>query len=145
MNAWVFFRISGGLFNPAVSASHIHDRDGQAKDSQCLDPQLNHVLGDGRHGPHWCHLSCARSSPFHHPNRSGHSRGIHRTSVIPRPTGSFNNTWGRHNNRPGRDNRDDFDRATCLYDFHAGSGKAPGELHRASGDRIESFHRRARW
>ena len=142
VNAWVFFRISGGLFNPAVGDQSPMEL-ACAASFQYPRPRLTYP-GNGRHGSHRRHLTRSRHSPVCHPNRRGHSRGIYRTGVIPRQTCGLNHAWRRNHNRPGRHYRDDSDRATRLHHIHAGSRKAPGELHRASRDRTESFHRRAR-
>ena len=143
VNAWVFFRISGGLFNPAVG-------DDCPMGLTCAGTfqyfwQRLIFSGNGRHGSHRRHLNRSWHSPLHHPNRSGHSRGIYRTGIIPRQTCRFNHAWRRNNTCPGCRDRDDSDRAARFHDFYASSRKASRELHCASGHRTESFHRRARW
>jgi aquaporin related protein len=49
VNVWVFFRISGGLFNPAVSALWTHHRTPIRE----FDADLA-GLGHCCNGPHWC-------------------------------------------------------------------------------------------
>ena len=142
VNAWVFFRISGGLFNPAVSVQ-CPTGLAYAGSFQHYGQRLTYP-GNGRDGSYRRYLNRPRHSPLHHSNRSRHSRGVHRSGFIPRKTCRFNDARRRNDSRPGCHYRDDFDRAARLHDFHARSRKTSGELHCTSGDWTKSFHRRAR-
>lgn len=120
VNAWVFFRISGGLFNPAVSTLPLSFWGHSSADQPRGDPR--NVSGRcGAPPPRWidfcctttrcnigrgggsCSLSWRREYPYYLERRYfSRARGFHR-DVLNSPTG--------------------------VYHIYAGSRKAQGHLH----------------
>jgi hypothetical protein len=110
VNAWVFFRISGGLFNPAVS-------DLYSQRQQCANitgiGHIRHVLdrcitlgpwGLAVHHPNPWWYGCCRSCPVHV------SRGSKRS----------NHSWREHHYSSRSLHRDVLDCSTCLHYLHVG-------------------------
>ena len=82
VNAWVFFRISGGLFNPAVGDQLPTDL-ARAGNFQHSEPRLMNP-GNGGHGPHRRHLNRSRRPSLHYSDRRGNRCRVYRTSSFPR-------------------------------------------------------------
>ncbi len=144
VNAWVFFRISGGLFNPAVSgytAASLFAGIIVAPYLDSVTDSICHHIGNNRHGPHRRHNLGPRGPPLRNPNRGGDSRSLHRPSTLPRRSRSQHDSRRRNYNRARCDHRDDTYGAAGIHDLHAGGGEACREFYCAGGDWIEFVYR----
>lgn len=122
VNAWVFFRISGGLFNPAVCTCEFNSRDVR---------MLIILEGDARNVSGGCCHLFQGITPLH---RATAWCDLRSSSSIVFVSGTFDRddeSWFRHLCCSGTFHRDVFDGGTCLHHFHAGCRKAQGYLHRA--------------
>lgn len=83
-NVWVFFRISGALFNPAVSPSK----------SSIVLPAITEIMkciGDAGIMPHWRSWLGPRQLRIHHPDHRRNSRRWHCIRPLPKRDESSNN------------------------------------------------------
>lgn len=133
VNAWIFFRISGGLFNPAVRP---------------LPPNPNLTLttmpktGNPRPPPHPRPRPHPRPPPPPNPTLRLLLLRLPSLHHLPLPLQRTNHSRGRHNPRPRRLDRSHLHGRTNLHHNNAGQRKAPRNLHRAGRNRSLPIHRR---
>lgn len=131
VNAWVFFRISGGLFNPAVTIG------------MCLIGALPWIRGvllfiaqilGGKSG-----LIIDLSVRLKLTYSSRHGRGCTRILHVSRRSQCPHQTRRWHLGCPRSLHRDDPDGRARVCDIHVGGGETQGNLHRTSGHRISRY------
>ncbi len=131
VNAWVFFRISGGLFNPvtlskaSTNAMPMADisKGSDIWDVSCRRPTIHSGCPPHRLPNPWSHLSssgCERPVPG----------TVEREDSI---------EW-RHIYRPRSFHRDVLDSSAGVHNFHACSRKAQGHFHRSYWHWTISLH-----
>lgn len=124
VNAWIFFRISGGLFNPAVTIG------------MCLIGALPWVRGallfvtQVRWNHSW--VSVYRPTDVLSADHRRHGGSSTRVVYVSRTFERYYETRRRHLDCTGALYRNVLDRATGLHNLHAGRGKAQGHIPRAS-------------
>lgn len=135
VNVWVFFRISGGLFNPA--ASTVLSGHGSAA--------YLHCLGHDRPG---AHRSSRLDQGFvaHCRAIAGcHSRGCNRLWTSSRAIGRQHDPQPRDVSYAGPVHRDVLHFYASPYHLHAGSREAQGNIRRTNRHWTCTLHRRAWW
>jgi len=131
VNAWIFFRISGGLFNPAVSfVSQISTYS-----------NLKGHAGTDSHGRSQSH---SRSPPPHSPDQWCLLRCLPRQRHIPQSIQRPNNPRGGNNSGTRRLDRSTLHRFAGVHNYHACQREASSYVHRSGWDWSCTFHCRAR-
>ena len=128
VTAWVFYRISGGLFNPAVRSTLT---------GFLVNPELKltMITGNFGDGHYWNFATSPRIAPF--PSSTTWRHGCGRTCLVHVP-GSFGCPdriveW--HFDCSGLVHRNVFNRRTCLHCPHAGCREDESNFHCAGWDR----------
>ena len=130
--AWVFYRVSGGLFNPAVSSYTFQSSPTQGS-------ALLILAGHGGHDACRCITTGSRSTLDPNPAPGQHGRCRSRQLHVPRPTRvchefdsrNFHCSRSLHRNVP--------DRRTRTHDLIFGCREAESDLCRASRHWIGPF------
>jgi hypothetical protein len=81
VNVWVFFRVSGGLFNPAVSLSQ---RNANKPLCCCMSDMLRKFIGYTRSISHRCSYHCPCYTLLHIADACRHVRCSCRLCHVPR-------------------------------------------------------------
>lgn len=129
VTAWVFYRISGGLFNPAVRSLLA----GLLVNGRPL--KLTLETGYARNGHYWDFAPPPRLAPLSSAVSWGHSRGSSCFVHVPWSIGCGNAIDKRHLNCPRLVYRDVLDCRTRLHSPHASCREDEGNLYRACWDR----------
>ena len=125
VTAWVFYRISGGLFNPAVCL-HVtliaHER-----------VMLMIIPGHVRNGHYWNTASCPWSIALLPSDPRRHGCCCACKVHVPRPFGSRDGFVEWHFDCPGLVHRDVLDRRAGLHGLDVGGREIQGDFHSPCG------------
>ena len=131
VNAWIFFRISGGLFNPAVSSLSRISIYSNSKGHACTHP-------------HARPRSHPRYPPPHSPDQWCLFRRLPRQRHIPKSIQRPNNSGCWNNSGTRRLDRSTLHSFVGVHNHHACEREASSYIYRADWDWPCTFHRGTR-
>lgn len=99
VNVWVFFRVSGGLFNPAVSDSQCHQQS--TLSLHYTYRMLMNISGHARSLPYRCSNHHPRHSLLHRADACRHVRRSCCLRYVPRRLERLDYPWRRRLHRTG--------------------------------------------